>query len=63
MCPEGLDIRKDLPRYKVFRYGVLEKEIDNINDLWHHEFVTFLLGCSFSFEEELENNGYFCRHI
>lgn len=63
MCPSGLDIRTDLPKYKVFRHGKLEKEVLDITELWTDDMVIFLLGCSFSFEEELYKNGYKIRHI
>jgi uncharacterized protein YcsI (UPF0317 family) len=55
LCPTGIDLRKDLPRYKVFRNGEFIEERDDISDLWtDDDLVSFLLGCSFSFEEALE---------
>lgn len=63
LCPSGLDIRTDLPKYKIFRYGKLEKEVEDIMDVWNDDLVTFLLGCSFSFEEALEVNGLPGRNV
>ncbi len=54
---EELDIRTDLPRYRVFRDGRLVDEPTDISDLWREDLVTFVLGCSFSFEEALLQAG------
>lgn len=59
----GADVRTDLPRYKVFRDGVLTEEVTDISHLWQDDFVTFVIGCSFSFEEALQNAGLPIRHI
>lgn len=48
-----LDIRTDVPRYRVFRDGVLTGEVSDLRELWRSDLVTFVLGCSFSFEEAL----------
>jgi uncharacterized protein YcsI (UPF0317 family) len=56
------DIRTDLPRYRVFEDGVLVREIDRIDDFWREDFVTFVIGCSFSFEEALCKAGLRVRH-
>ena len=50
---EDLDIRTDIPRYHVFRDGILVDEVNDIASLWRDDLVTFALGCSFSFEEAL----------
>jgi len=52
-----LDIRTDIPRYHVFRDGQLVEEVTDISGHWRDDFVTFALGCSFSFEEALLNAG------
>jgi uncharacterized protein YcsI (UPF0317 family) len=59
----GADIRTDLPRYRVFRDGVLVKETDDILEEWRDDLVTFLLGCSFTFEAALLDAGISLRHI
>ncbi len=58
-----IDIRSDIPSYRVFRNGALEKECDNINDLWTEDLMTFALGCSFSFEEALLEAGLDVRNV
>lgn len=60
---DGIDIRFDLPSYRVFRHGVLEREVSDIGELWQDDFVTFLIGCSFSFEGALLGAGLKVRHI
>jgi uncharacterized protein YcsI (UPF0317 family) len=47
------DIRSDVPKYRIWRHGELVDEVSDISDVWQDDLVTFLLGCSFSFEEAL----------
>jgi len=58
-----LDIRTDVPRYRVFRDGVLEDEVTTLDNLWRDDLVTFVLGCSFSFEEALMAAGLRLRYV
>lgn len=57
------DIRTDLPLYRIFKGGRLEATLEGIKDLWQEDFVSFLLGCSFSFEEALLRAKIPVRHI
>ncbi|SMP53555.1 putative hydro-lyase [Anoxynatronum buryatiense] len=57
------DIRYHVPRYRVYRHGELEKEVDDIAELYTDDMVTFLIGCSFTFEEALIQAGIPVRHI
>ncbi|MEM5329264.1 putative hydro-lyase [Paraburkholderia sp. JHI2823] len=52
-----IDIRTDVPRYHVFEHGVLTAEVQDLRALWRADLVTFVLGCSFSFEEALTDAG------
>jgi uncharacterized protein YcsI (UPF0317 family) len=47
------DIRTDIPRYNIYRKGKSEGQVKEIRSLWEKDLVTFLLGCSFSFEESM----------
>src|ERR1700749_1145994 len=60
---KDLDIRTDLPRYRVWRDGELVSEPTDIRDVWRDDLVSFAIGCSFSFEEALVENGTEMRHI
>jgi uncharacterized protein YcsI (UPF0317 family) len=60
---EDLDIRTDLPRYRVWRHGELIEEPRDIMHAWRDDLVGFALGCSFSFEEALMADGIEIRHI
>jgi uncharacterized protein YcsI (UPF0317 family) len=60
---EDLDIRTDIPRYRVWRNGELVDEVDNLNAVWRDDLVAFAIGCSFSFEEALIEDGIPLRHI
>lgn len=57
-----LDIRTDLPKYRVWRKGELVAEPTDIRDVWRDDLVAFVLGCSFSFEEALIEDGIELRH-
>lgn len=57
------DIARDIPRYRVYRYGELEEETTDISNLWQDDFVSFLIGCSFSFEAALLEADIPVRHI
>jgi len=59
----GADIRSDLSLYRVFRNGEPIGDVKDISDLWEDDFVTFLLGCSFTAEEALIAAGLEPRHI
>lgn len=52
-----IDIRADLPKYRVYRHGTLEQEPADITALWRPDLVTFILGCSFTFESALARRG------
>ncbi len=62
-CASGGDIRTDLPGYRVYENGVLTQERDDIAGLWRDDLVTFVLGCSFSFEHALMEAGIALRHV
>jgi uncharacterized protein YcsI (UPF0317 family) len=57
------DIRIHVPRYRIFRHGELERETDDIRAEFTDDMVSFLLGCSFTFEQDLLDNGVPVRHI
>lgn len=63
MLGEDIDVRTDVPGYKVFRDGVLTDEVTDISDLWRDDLVTFVLGCSFSFEDALQQAQLRVRNI
>lgn len=58
-----IDIRSDIPSYRVFENGQLRNEVNDISDLWRDDLVVFLLGCSFSFEEALIAEGLDVRNV
>ncbi|HYM32942.1 MAG TPA: putative hydro-lyase [Candidatus Cybelea sp.] len=60
---DDLDIRTDLPRYRVWRRGEISAEPTDILKYWRDDLVSFVLGCSFSFEEALMADGIEMRHI
>lgn len=58
-----LDLRTDVPAYRVFKQGELVDEVSDIRALWRDDLVSFLIGCSFSFEEALVAAGLDIRHL
>lgn len=59
----SFDIRSDVPKYRIYRNGALSVEVADISDIWAEDLVTFVLGCSFTFEEALMRQGFPVRHI
>jgi uncharacterized protein YcsI (UPF0317 family) len=62
MLGEDLDIRTDIPLYRVWKNGELVEEVTDLKTVWRDDLVAFVLGCSFSFEEALVDNGLEIRH-
>lgn len=60
---DDIDLRTDLPRYRVWRGGELDGEVSDIRHLWRGDLVAFVLGCSFSFEDALMAAGIPLRHV
>ncbi|MDN4589820.1 putative hydro-lyase [Xenophilus aerolatus] len=60
---EDLDIRSDVPRYRVWRGGVPVDEPSDIGALWRDDLVSFVIGCSFTFETALLQAGVPLRHV
>ena len=60
---KGIDIRSDVPLYRIWRHGEMSEEVADIASLWRSDLVTFVLGCSFSFESALIEAGIRLRHI
>lgn len=61
---KNLDLRKDFPKYMVYQDGVLTKShcLDVEAD-WTDDHVGFLIGCSYSFESALADEGLVPAHI
>lgn len=59
----GADIKDTIPRYQIFRDGVCTETVANLHNIDTLDFVFFLLGCSFSFEEALVHAGINLRHL
>ncbi|MGH6674645.1 MAG: putative hydro-lyase [Xanthobacteraceae bacterium] len=60
---EDLDIRTDLPRYRVWREGAVVDEPNDLMRWWRDDLVVFAIGCSFSFEQALIEDGIELRHF
>jgi uncharacterized protein YcsI (UPF0317 family) len=58
-----LDIRTDVPRYRVFEHGEEIAQPNDIREYWRDDLVTFVIGCSFTFEHSLLDAGIGIRHI
>lgn len=59
----GADIASEIPKYRIYEKGVLTGEYTNVESFWRKDLVSFLIGCSFSFESELLDAGIEVRHI
>ncbi|WP_122034617.1 putative hydro-lyase [Aliivibrio sp. EL58] len=58
-----IDLSTDVPEYHVFYEGNFETSVSDLTELWQDDLVTFVLGCSFSFEEALIQSGLSIRNI
>lgn len=59
-----LDIRTDLGGYRVFRGDAERHEsVRDLSTVWRDDLVTFVLGCSFSFEDAILRAGIPIAHI
>jgi uncharacterized protein YcsI (UPF0317 family) len=55
---KGSDLRRDAPRYMVYKDSKLEKShCSDVTAEWTSDHVAFLIGCSYSFEAELTAAG------
>ncbi|TDC58358.1 putative hydro-lyase [Actinomadura sp. KC345] len=57
------DLRTDLPGYVVYEQGEPVAETIDVTDHWRDDLVSFLIGCSFTFEDALRDAGVPLRHI
>ena len=64
MAPDA-DLRTDIPLYRIWRDGVLAEEVTDATAHWaeHTDLVTFLIGCSFTFEGALMAAGIPVAHV
>lgn len=62
---KNIDIRTDFPKYHIWEHGQKTAEVTDISNIWQQQpkLVTFLIGCSFSFEADLIAAGIEVRHI
>jgi uncharacterized protein YcsI (UPF0317 family) len=63
LLADGADLRTDLPRYRVWQNGELVDEPTDVLSHWREDLVSFLIGCSFTFEWALTGAGVPLRHI
>lgn len=61
MAPEA-DLRTDVPKYRVYEEGKLVDEPTDLQDYWKDDLVSFLIGCSFTFETALIGAGLRIAH-
>lgn len=62
-CARDANIATDIPLYRLYRDGKFAGERKNVTDVWQSDFVSFLIGCSFSFEAAVAEAGIPLRHV
>ncbi|MBT5811324.1 MAG: DUF1445 domain-containing protein, partial [Rhodospirillaceae bacterium] len=60
---QDIDLRTDLSGYRVFENGVEIDDCADVSKYWRDDLVAFPLGCSYSFEEALIQDGLPLRHM
>jgi uncharacterized protein YcsI (UPF0317 family) len=58
----GADLRTDVPLYRVYQKGELVDEPKDLTKYWRDDLVSFLLGCSFTFDAALMRSGVRLRY-
>src|SRR5690625_7613542 len=56
-------ILKHIHKYRIYKYGVYKEEVLYITEYWKYDMDGFLIGCSFTFETPLLENGIPIQHI
>ena len=59
----GSDIRTDIGLYRVYKGGEMVDETEDVGSYWRDDLVSFILGCSFTFETPLIKAGIRLRHV
>ena len=57
------DIATDVPKYRIWKNGELAGEYTDVSEFWRDDLVTFVIGCSFSFEAPLIAAGIDVRNV
>jgi uncharacterized protein YcsI (UPF0317 family) len=57
------NVKTDIPKYRIYKHGKFVEERTDVIDLWNENMVGFLIGCSFTFEQALMDNGIPIRHL
>lgn len=63
LAHDDADLRTDIPKYCIYRYGKLCHVVNNVQEFWPEDSVAFLLGTSFTFDFELMKAGVRLRSI
>lgn len=62
MAPDA-DLRTDVPKYRIYENGRITAEPTDIKSYWREDLVSFLIGCSFTFERALLDAGLYLAHL
>lgn len=54
---KGADLRTDVPKYAIYENGELKAEVTDATDYWPENAVSFLIGCSFTYDGALLKAG------
>ncbi len=57
------NILNEIPKYNILKDGILVETLKDITHYASEDLVFFLIGCSFSFENALIENGMPLRHV
>lgn len=60
---KGADVATDIPKYRIYKKGAFAGEYTDVSEFWRDDLVSFLIGCSFSFEGELLSTDIPVRQI
>ena len=59
----GADLKTDIPKYAIYRDGILEEVVEDATNYWPEDSVAFLIGCSFTYDSALRQANIPLRSI
>ncbi len=57
------NLLNEIPAYNIIKDGIIVEVVQDITPYYRDDLVFFLIGCSFSFENALIQNGIELRHV
>jgi len=57
------DVATSFPAYRYFEYSEVVEDVPNVSHLWRDDLVSFLIGCSYTTDQCLLEQGIILQHV